>query len=281
MLQMSEVLQSLKGHYVPVDSHEDTQNAGLESHVGDWHNTTLRRPDRSRRWILLSSCLAILNVVQLLRPLSPSVFGVNHARNTFDTGFATDFEDARGVIELEERNFTGWISYNATEKDVYRVWDPNEPQYFGSPSEQMDAAWDELLYGQYVAMTEEEASRYPGIVTSGTTGNYHMQPDVYHSLHCLNSIRMELEPEYYAKHPRPDADVPVPKSWDMVHRDHCLDQIRQSLMCFGDLSPAPFAAWDGFHLSIAEGRTHTCRKWEGISDWVRVRDQYSPSVPGD
>lgn len=92
---------------------------------------------------------------------------------------------------------------------------------------------------------------------------------------------MEFEPEYYAEHPRADADVPVPKSWAMVHRDHCLDQIRQSLMCFGDLSPAPFAAWEGFHLSIAEGRTHTCRKWEGISDWVKIRDQRSSAVPGD
>ena len=84
-------------------------------------------------------------------------------------------EDARQVVELEQRDFTGWISYNATEDDVYRVLDPNEPQYFGPPSKEMDAAWDHLLYGQYVAMTEEEAARYPGIVTSGTTGNYHMQ----------------------------------------------------------------------------------------------------------
>lgn len=79
------------------------------------------------------------------------------------------------MIQLEQRNFTGWISYNATEDDVFRVMDPNEPQYFGSPSEEMDTAWDHLLYGQYVAMTEEEATRYPGIVTSGTTGKYHMQ----------------------------------------------------------------------------------------------------------
>lgn len=52
----------------------------------------------------------------------------------------------------------------------------------------MDAAWDELLYGQYVAMTDEEAARYPGIVTSGTTGKYHMQsvlppPDAKLELH--------------------------------------------------------------------------------------------------
>lgn len=70
--------------------------------------------------------------------------------------------------------FSGWISYNATTKDVYRVLDDG-PQYFGEPSETMDAAWDDLLFGQYVAMTPKEAARYPGIVTSGTTGKYHMQ----------------------------------------------------------------------------------------------------------
>jgi hypothetical protein len=39
--------------------------------------------------------------------------------------------------------------------------------------------------------------------------------------------------------------------------DHCLDQIRQSIQCNGDLSPVPLYWWDG---------------WESIREWVDRRN---------
>ncbi|KAF2993510.1 hypothetical protein E8E13_001099 [Curvularia kusanoi] len=173
MYPLSELLPTFKTRYAPLTAHESAKDAEEEPSIERWQSEGYAR--RSRRWIVLSGLLAILNIVQLLYPLMLSSFDFGRSEDAFSKGFATDFEDARQVVHLEQRNFTGWISYNATEDDVYRVMDPNEPQYFGPPSKDMDAAWDDLLYGQYVAMTREEAARYPGIVTSGTTGKYHMQ----------------------------------------------------------------------------------------------------------
>lgn len=56
-------------------------------------------------------------------------------------------------------------------------------------------------------------------------------PDVLHSLHCLNSIRKHLDMEYYA------GSITLPPEYRRIHIDHCVDHLRQALLCHGDLTP--------------------------------------------
>src|SRR5689334_23086014 len=78
------------------------------------------------------------------------------------------------------------------------------------------------------------------------------RPDVFHSLHCLNAIRNELHPTLYnisnehnpwfQTHQRIAILVNDP-TWMTKHIEHCLDRIRQVVMCHGDLTPSPLYSW--------------------------------------
>lgn len=79
------------------------------------------------------------------------------------------------------------------------------PQYFGPPSPEIDAAWKNLLWPEYPAVSHkemkwnkhldfEEGDRLPA------TGQFYVALDVFHDLHCLNAVRKELDKDYYGDH---------------------------------------------------------------------------------
>lgn len=56
---------------------------------------------------------------------------------------------------------------------------------------------------------------------------------------------------------------------DQLHLDHCIDQLRQSLMCSSDVSTV-FLQWspeEQKHVAMTS-TTHTCRNFEKIQDWA-------------
>ena len=122
-------------------------------------------------------------------------------------------------------------------------------------------------------------------------------PDVLHSLHCLNAIRKhlfssliglfqqdikkviaystmsQLGLDYYA------GSMTLPPEYRRIHIDHCVDHLRQALLCHGDLTPVtmkPVVANsslpypDTFYLGQTE-REHTCRSAEALRNWVTAR----------
>ncbi|KAJ5766228.1 uncharacterized protein N7511_003844 [Penicillium nucicola] len=196
--------------------------------------------------------------------------------------FQTDVKDSHPYISYEERVYTGRFWYNETIGQIYRDIDPSEPQYFGLPSPEMDAAWDDLLRGEFVDMTEAEAEPYDqDLNTDPKYHNYHFEPDMFHSLHCLNAVRMKLDSDYYSQHmghhQKLDEFISqsphFPDDWSRIHMDHCLDQLRQSIQCQGDLSPVPLYFFGGERVGLGVGQAHTCRKWEPMREWMDVRKE--------
>ena len=56
----------------------------------------------------------------------------------------------------------------------------------------------------------------------------------------------------------------------MDHIEHCVDALRQSLMCSADITPLPWT-WveaEGEAREVAEV-VHTCRNWDSIHKWGR------------
>ncbi|KAL6152861.1 hypothetical protein ACJQWK_03994 [Exserohilum turcicum] len=130
-------------------------------------------------------------------------------------------------------------------------------------------------------MTDDERRAFPDDTTPfSTDGKYHFEPDVFHSLHCLNSIRVHLHPVLYNVSSTQDAHSKTEEQimklvndpmWKRNHLEHCLDRVRQALMCHGDLTPSPTYTWPGFPISIGRSGTHTCRKWGPIREWMDQR----------
>jgi hypothetical protein len=56
---------------------------------------------------------------------------------------------------------------------------------------------------------------------------------------------------------------------NLTYTEHCLDYIRQSLQCGGDLAPMNWM-WieDTKKIFFKPGTPHTCRKFDAVWDWV-------------
>lgn len=95
---------------------------------------------------------------------------------------------------------------------------------------------------------------------------------MYHTLHCVNSVRKALSPLLYPGAERPSdylANNTVVSEQD--HLEHCMDLIRQSIQCAGDFSPSPFYSKGGVPVFVGKGAEHTCRKTSAIRNWINKR----------
>ncbi|CZR52525.1 uncharacterized protein PAC_02402 [Phialocephala subalpina] len=188
---------------------------------------------------------------------------------SFATGFRTEFENIKNIIKEEPTMFWGGPRWHQNGTS-YKIHNPNEPMYVGPPSDRIDEAWDELLVGRYFTVTEGEAEstfgKPHGLHNHKNLG-YLIGLDVFHTLHCVDQLRKMLDRDYYFK-----GKMPYP---DRGHRDHCLDHIRQELMCHADLTPIPVIWYEGHGRSFVQSDVvHTCRNWGVVREYVKERYEY-------
>ena len=89
-------------------------------------------------------------------------------------------------------------------------------------------------------------------------------------------IRQALRPDHY-KSTMPGADG-EDELFGYTHIDHCVDSIRQSLMCSADISPLVWQWKEEFQeTKIRADIVHTCRDFESIRQWAvehQLRDNF-------
>ncbi|KAF4635476.1 hypothetical protein G7Y89_g2625 [Cudoniella acicularis] len=161
--------------------------------------------------------------------------------------------------------------------------------YQGPPSEEVDAAWDVLYRHVGISQIDEESARQLPNQTApllAGSSQYIVGLDVFHQLHCLNMIRKSLYPEYYGGHPLGvkangsyQAEIKWQNDW---HIAHCIDSIRQSLMCSIDVSTISWTWIPESNLSAPDARTtHTCRDWDRVYEWAvehKLRDKFDETA---
>ncbi|KAG0645189.1 Oxidase ustYa [Hyphodiscus hymeniophilus] len=60
------------------------------------------------------------------------------------------------------------------------------------------------------------------------------------------------------------------------HIEHCIDSIRQTLMCASDITPMPFAWYTEWQVNFPVFDTlHTCRDFDAIRDWALERQSFT------
>lgn len=126
-------------------------------------------------------------------------------------------------------------------------------------------------------MTRLEAS--PGVVDSP---GFYGSVDMVHNLHCLNTIRKQFDPDYYETH----LDAAMKHSHRMkmrMHVEHCIDQIRQAILCHADLTPVTLRPVDmddpSADLVGETERLHTCRDWRAVRKWLTERGEENGFLP--
>ena len=54
------------------------------------------------------------------------------------------------------------------------------------------------------------------------------------------------------------------------HLEHCIDSLRQSLMCSVDVTPIPWVWWEQDQEAKAVAEiAHTCRNFDDVKDWAK------------
>lgn len=105
-----------------------------------------------------------------------------------------------------------------------------------------------------------------------SNGHYLIGLDVFHQLHCLDSLRQSLRPERYGPHEEPEDGKP-PMPVGLAHWDHCVEVIRQSLMCSVDTSPVTWKYIPGQVRPVTTTTEHVCTKWGPIKAWAEEHVQ--------
>lgn len=140
----------------------------------------------------------------------------------------------------------------------------NNNQFRGKPRPELDTAWEGLLKYTNVRVTVDDLKKIDrnSVQLSDGSGDYMAGLDVHHQLHCLKMVYRALHPEYYH----------LPKAHIEEHIDHCLDSLRQFLMCKADVSIVTYDWLDNHRRPFPNFNVqHECRSFDAVNDWARER----------
>ncbi|KAK9418930.1 hypothetical protein SUNI508_07702 [Seiridium unicorne] len=155
----------------------------------------------------------------------------------------------------------------------------NKPDSFsGPPRPALEAAWNRLKSNESVRVSKAELGQFASddtIIELTDGSGYYSTVSVYHGLHCINRIHHFLYPDHYY----PDFDK------DQMfllkrHTEHCLDWLRQYVMCNADttLIPVHWSAKSPRPVALDWGN-HQCVNWDNIEEWM-ADHAFDPFEPG-
>lgn len=93
---------------------------------------------------------------------------------------------------------------------------------------------------------------------------------MFHSLHCLDSLRRMTGNRTMKSYER------LQSNYLQLHVDHCVEQLRQAILCHGDLTPVTLTPVLNSQRGVLQllGQTeyfHTCRDWKAVKEAVSRR----------
>ncbi|KAJ5394014.1 uncharacterized protein N7487_011655 [Penicillium crustosum] len=177
-------------------------------------------------------------------------------------------ESTAGVIEYETVMFHGALEY----ENVYK----------GSPNKALDDAWS---YIKHMGSTQVDAEVLPRINKSDIAvkfpaeygGKYMSGIEVFHQLHCLDLVRKYTYREYYDLSENRPEEFTDSEPTLRKHVDHCIDMLRQYLMCAGDVGIVTMNWVEKFGIYPDFSTQHKCRKFDKIVEWAD--EHAAPSLP--
>jgi len=149
-------------------------------------------------------------------------------------------------------------------------------EFRGAPSPAVDAAWDRISDLRPLRIFEDDLAKIgkeprPSLAKYQPEhgGGYIATLEIAHHMHCLNMLRKNTYWDYYA--PLDESYQQDPDFYH-VHLDHCIELLRQSLMCTADVGLITFdwvadhrRPWPDFSTQ------HRCRNYDAIVDWNQER----------
>jgi len=169
------------------------------------------------------------------------------------------FSPAQNVVEYQPKRFTYGFGNDTT---IYQ----------GEPSKEVDEAW-EALYNDFglSRIPKEQARLLPNktLAIPGDEDHYAVALSVFHQIHCLNTVRKGLWQEHYTD-PVAGTIAGIPEEEWPAHLTHCVDGIRQSLICSADISLIVWKWIESENQVMPRNDVvHSCRNFDKIAEWAK------------
>ncbi|KAI1455165.1 hypothetical protein F4805DRAFT_437052 [Annulohypoxylon moriforme] len=242
---------------------ENTPFLGIVSKNERTENSDLSALTKSRRQILRLSLVAnaVLSVLCALlsgRLIQISAFGSNRAngQNITHEDIAEPYSPANTIIRYEHRSMVA-----------------NDTRFTGYPGARWEQSMHELLEGTLIRVSDDELKLHGSESIALKDGGYAAGLGVAHNLHCVKKIKQWLYHEYFYPNLEPGGEEFENLRF---HADHCLDFIRQSIMCRLDFSMYTLAWGDGErglsgHLYHHTPEVQKCVDWDKVHTWMLGR----------
>ncbi|CZT50263.1 uncharacterized protein RSE6_11209 [Rhynchosporium secalis] len=164
----------------------------------------------------------------------------------------------------------------------------NDFRLIGGPDSKVDAAWESLgidYSSVAVPVSEGLKSGFKSDqvqINPKYGGGFPANVEGLHHLHCLNLVRKSLY--YNIDYYRSQGKGAFVNKENIVqyHVSHCLDIIRQQLMCTPDTGLLGQVWWDrSYPKAFVDFNTeHKCKNFDAIRQWAEER-QISEETPLD
>jgi len=154
--------------------------------------------------------------------------------------------------------------------------DGHEGPYSGYPRPELEEAWENLLGNMNVRLSlkdlkafnrEEDAVQLPD--GSGYAGTL----NIYHEIHCVKWMHTYMYQEHYY----PNLDD-AQREENRLHSEHCLNHLRKSAICHGDVGIVTYKWGQGSRKPYAAATSHQCIDFDALTDWTNNRtiDMFKP-----
>ena len=212
-----------------------------------------RRHQDPPRFKLLFYILLTINVIAIL----PLGAGLLWRRLPLTAAYEEPFAQVFPLLSTEIMLFTPNESfYSVLDSDHQRAWDSLIP--YGSGFVRIDNPQHYGLSGGYPLESTTPGVRSESYCVSA-----------FHQLHCLNSIKHQLENPGQPHQGHTDDQLNPHAS--ELHVAHCLDYLRQSIMCCGDMSLESAVMGEDGNLQQAVngwGVKHECKAWDEVFEYT-------------
>ncbi|ODA76941.1 hypothetical protein RJ55_07457 [Drechmeria coniospora] len=151
----------------------------------------------------------------------------------------------------------------------------------GPPTPAKDKLWYDLAALRNFGVdkpTLQAMNRSKGAVEfPGLGGRFQVGMEAFHQLHCLNYVRMYTYQDHYGT---VDYDMIAegPKE-RQEHKDHCVEVLRQRLMCNPDLNVYSYHWTQKNNVPFGNLYTsHQCVDWDRFYAWAEKNAVSSPPL---